>query len=148
MSPVKRTTKQPDRYGSCSTNLDDMFDDADKTTSKCKDPDFQPTEEQSSDTSSSDASVKNPCNEHGSHNALQRQMARVEVKLNELFSIVMQIHRANISNAASTQMESENFPELPLKSDDALNKFELDLAQKLYREKIVSHDFFQFRFVI
>lgn len=122
MSAGKRTTKQPDRYGSCSTNLDDMFDDAD-----------------------------NSCNEHGSHNAFQRQMAPVEVKLNGLFSIVMQIHRANISNAVSTQMESENVPELPLKSDDSLNKFELDLAQNLYREKIVSHEiliFFQFRFVI
>lgn len=66
-------------------------------------------------------------------------MARFEVKLNEMFAIVMKIHRACISNAVSTQMETENVPELPLETDESLNKFELNLAQRPYREKIVSH---------
>lgn len=136
---AKRLTKTPDRYGKRTANMDGMFDDIDKSTSNGKESTFvQSDDELLSDTSNS-APEKNLFKENGSQNALQRQMARVEVKLNEIFAIVMQIHRAHISDVVSTQIESENVPELPLKSDESLNKFELDLAQGSYRAKIVSN---------
>lgn len=140
-----RVVKEPNRYGSTvNENMDSMFDAVRKSSSN--DDSFEIIElpgksRQLSDASNSTSSSvpeKNPSKENGSQNALQRQMARLEVKLNEMFAIVMQIHRASVSNAVSAQMEIENVPELPLESDESLNKFELDLAQRPYRERIVS----------
>lgn len=141
MSSNKRQRNQPNRYGESSKNMDHMFKDIDEATSNGNDPDFlQSNEQQSDDSGSPDSGSpeKIPFKENGSQSSVQKQMARLEAKLNEMHSILMQIHRACISNVVSTQMESENVQELPLTSDASLNKFEQDLTQKSYRQKIVS----------
>lgn len=146
MAEKKRLRKQPDRYGESSKNLDDMFDVVDQTTPKDKDSDFVASDEQLSDDSNSGPPEKSPFKENGSQNAhtVQTQMARIEAKLNEMYSIVVKIHRASISNAISTEIESENIQELPLTSDESLQKFENDLSEQVYRKKIVSNKYSTF----
>lgn len=142
MTGRKRQRQQPNRFGESSKNMDHMFKDIDEATSNDnKDPDFVQSDEQPSDddgSPNSSSPEKIPFKENGSQSSVQKQMARVEAKLNEMHSILMQIHRACISNVVSTQMDSENVQELPLTSDASLNKFEQDLTQKPYRQKIVS----------
>lgn len=142
MATAKRQRKQTERYGKSSQNMDAMFKDIDDTASTShNDSDFVESDRQQSDISDSDQTEQIPLKDNGSKTTMQ--MARLEAKLNEMHSILMQVHRACISNAVSTQIESENVHELPLTSDDSLNKFEQDLAQKSYREKIVSMNHFQ-----
>lgn len=139
MSKSKRQRKQTNRFGESSTNMDEMFDDIDERTSNSpKDDDFVPSDEQQSNVSHSGAPEAVPLKENDSQSVQQKQLARLEAKLNAMQSTLMQIHRACISNVVSTQMESENIQELPLTSDTSLNKFEQDLTQKSYRQKIVS----------
>lgn len=136
---AKRYRKQTDRYGDSGKNMDDMFDDIETTSNGRKDSNFVETDEQQSDISDSGSPTeKIPFNENGFQNAVQKQLARFEIKLTEIYSTVIQIHRSCISNVVSTQMESENVDELPLTSDASLNKFEQDLAEQSYRQKIVS----------
>lgn len=136
----KRIRKQPNRYGESSENMDDLFDDIEQTTPIDKDSDYVANDEQPSDDSNSGPPEKSPIKENRSQNAhtVQTQMARIEAKLNEMFSIVVKIHRASISNVVSTEFEFENVQELPLKSDESLTKFEIDLSEQVYRQKIVS----------
>lgn len=106
-----------------------------------KDADYVASESESesaSDVSNSESIEKSKFKENGSQTALERQVCRIEAKINQLHLVVMQIHRASISNVTSSLLELDRFAELPLKSEEMLNKFELDLADVSYREKIVS----------
>lgn len=119
MEQKKRKRKKPDRLGENSKNMDYLFDNVDETAlSKNEDVDFVDSAE--SDISIDSRSEKNPFKENGSENLLRNQMARLEAKLNQMFSILVQIQHACISNVVSTQMELENIQELPLIAIDSI----------------------------
>lgn len=143
----KRKTIKPNRYGESSKNMDDMFDAIKKKTpintdnndsDNEKDGDYIASSQSSSDTSNSESVEKTTFKENGSQKSLERQMCRLEAKVNQMHLVVIQIHRACVLNVTSSSLELDRVPELPLKSEEMLNKFELDLSQNAYRQKIVS----------
>lgn len=71
---------------------------------------------------------------------LERQVFRIEAKLNEMQSVMLQIQRMIISSSigVSASIRPEEFPELPLITEDSLNKFEKDLSEESYMKKVVS----------
>lgn len=75
----------------------------------------------------------------------EKQIARIESKVNYIQKMVLQIHRMMISSATGSEShrtenvtELNNLPELPLHSVESLNKFERDLDTPSYRKKVVS----------
>lgn len=141
-SPRKR--KKPDRYGDSSKNMDDMLDAIDQSptsnnnNNKDKDKDYVDLSESSSDVLNSEAIEKNTFEENGSQKSLGRHLARFEAKINQMHLLLIQIQRACISNATTSLLDLDHIDELPLVSQDMLNKFESDLSQDSYRQKIVS----------
>lgn len=140
-----RKRKKTDRYGENSDeNMDGMFDAIDKSLEAIdkdddKDDDYvAPSSKSSSDVSASESVEKTTFKENGSPNLLNRQLARLEVKINQMHLLLIQIQRASISNVTSSLSELDRILELPLQTVDMLNKFEVDLCQDSYRKKIVS----------
>lgn len=73
-------------------------------------------------------------------NSLERQVCRIEAKINQMQSTLSQLHRTIISSAVGVNAVPgpEQFPELPLDTEESMNKFETDLNEKSYRKKVVS----------
>lgn len=69
---------------------------------------------------------------------LEKQVCRIEAKLNQMQSVMLQIQRMVISSSVADTPRPEEFPELPLLTEDAINKFESDLNEKSYKKNIVS----------
>lgn len=150
-NPRKR--KRPDRYGESKENMDDMFEEIDNqsTPSKDKDEDDDYKEKDEDDDyidlsgSTHNVSNSEPFEKFTWMNTKdefqepqERQYARIEAKLNQIHSLLIQIQRTCISNATTSLLELERIPELPLATEVSLNKFELDLSEDSYRQKIVS----------
>lgn len=138
-----RKRKRTDRYGdlgdSSSSNMDDMLEAIDESTSmNNEDSDHVDLSESSTDVSNRESVEKSTFKENGSQKSLERQLARIEAKANQMHSLLIQIQRACISNATSSLLESDRIDELPITSEEMLNKFEVDLSQDSYRKKIVS----------
>lgn len=119
--------------------MDAMFDAIDQSKEKNdKDDDYVASSDSSSDVSNSESIEKNSFEENGSQMLLGRQFCRLEAKIDQLHLLVVQIQRASIANLTSSTLELDRIPELPLTSEEMLNKFEFDLSQDSYRQKIVS----------
>lgn len=153
----KRKRQKTDKYGSTDEgNMDKQFEEIDQ---RKKDDDYVPgtSDESESDESGSDESgsggsesgisaksesLSNQCpkknaspNESGSK--FSRQLSRMEAKIDQMRSIVDKIHRAHISNVVSSSV-LDKVAELPLTSREMLDKFDADLSDARYRQKIVS----------
>lgn len=129
MSNIPRKKRKPDRYGATNKNMDDLFDSIDRTTPSDDEDDADNVDLSNSEkiTTQKDEFQKP-----------ERQFARFEAKLNQIHLLLIQIQRACISDATTSLLELERIPELPLPSEESLDKFELDLSEDSYRQKIVS----------
>lgn len=128
----RRKKQKTNRYS--GENMDSMFEKINNSTAaddKDDDDDDFVATAHSSSASSSESVERNTFNENGPSVSLNRQLARLEAKIN-------QIQRASISNVTSSLMQSDRVDELPLQTEETLNKFETDLSQDAYRKKIVS----------
>lgn len=75
-----------------------------------------------------------------SSNGLEKQVCRIEAKINQIHSTLLQLHRAFISSTIGVNASAgtEQFPELPIATEESMNKFEQDLCEISYHEKVVS----------
>lgn len=76
---------------------------------------------------------------------LERQVCRLEVKVGQILSTLSQLHRAVVSSSIGVNAVPgpEQFPELPLVTEESMDKFENDLCENdSYRKKVVSVTFF------
>lgn len=147
---VSRKRNKPDRYGNTSENMDAVFELIDKSTStKNTDNDVVDLPGLSIDVSNSGTDEKSTFEVNGSQKPLERKLARFEAKIDQMHMVLIQIQRACISNATTSLLELDDIHELPLVSEEMLNKFELDLSQESYRQKIVSMEFkYYFQFLL
>lgn len=80
-----------------------------------------------------------------SHKAPNKQMSRIEVKINQMYSCLVRVQRmvtaARISDSDNSN-KSHILTELPVMSVDSLNKFESELGDPTYRKEVVSKLFF------
>lgn len=139
---ITRKRKKPTRLGESDENMDDLFDQIDRresTKSDDKDEDYANLSRTSSEVSISGSIETATLEKNGYQKSTERQLARIEAKLDEMHKVLIQIQRASISGATTSLMESENIPELPLTSVESLDKFEQDLSDEAYRKKIVSN---------
>lgn len=138
-NPRKRN--KPNRYDESCGNIYDMFKEIDQSTPSNDieiDGDYVYLSDSLSDASNSRSFESTTFEKNGFQKPQERQYARFEAKLNQIHQLLIQIQRARISNATASLLESERIPELPLTSEESLNKFELDLSEHSYRQKIVS----------
>lgn len=138
-----RKRRKVNRYGvgDSSGNMDDIIEAIDQTkttTTENEDTDYVDLSESSSDVSNSEPVEKTTFEKNGSQKLQERRLARFEAKLDKMHSLLIQIQRACNLTVTSSLLESNRIDELPLVSEEILNKFELDLSQDSYRQKIVS----------
>lgn len=139
----KRKRTQPDRLGqnSADENKDGYFEDESGTSGSTYSPSESEDDDQTSETSSS-KSIKKP--------ALRTQMSRMEAKLDGVFDVMKQIQRMIISLTtnsssvdASGTSKSYNFHSFfPIKIEESMDKFELDLNDIEFRQAVVSTNIF------
>lgn len=144
---ASRKRKKTERFGDTSENMDDLLDEINQsttTTTKSNNEDIDVvnlSESTSSNVSNSESIGKITFEENGSQKSLDRHLARLEAKINQMHSLLIQIQRACISSAVSSlnkMNELDRINEIPLETEELLDKFELDLSQESYRQKIVS----------
>lgn len=130
---------QPDRLGqnSADENKDGYFEDESGTSGSTYSPSESEDDDQTSKTSAS-KSIKKP--------ALRPQMSRMEAKLDGLIDVMKQIQRMIISlttnsssvDASSTCKSYKFHSFFPIKIEESMDKFELDLNDIEFRQAVVS----------
>lgn len=69
----------------------------------------------------------------------RKQLARIEVKLNKLDKSVVEIHRMLIvQHTKNVKISMPKLAELPISTTESFEKFETDLKDTSYAEKVVS----------
>lgn len=118
-----KKTDQPSEKISCNTNGSEKSstDEISKDVSETMDTTFKANDDPQKIVS----------------NSLERQVCRIEAKLNNIQSTLSQLHRAIITSTIDS-IDENQFPELPLDTEDSMNKFEKDLCDKSFRKKAVS----------
>lgn len=142
----KRKRKKPNRYGNRKINKDHYFqnknvniDDNSDNSCKIDNPNVSEI-----DSSNAEKIVSSNAEKIDSSNVLQKQISRIEAKVNNMQRILSQIHRMLIANSigrcndGSIRLSTESVAGLPLLTIESFNKFENDLNDRTFREQIVS----------
>lgn len=133
----KRSRTKPNRLGVANANKDNYFEmensqeSTEEITSRQSESDFEPESADESDSFKENELSKRDNEVH------RRQMSRIEVKLDQIQTVVVQIQRMCITSKVGGQSVKQ-FSEIPLETVDQLEEFEAKLVRDEYRKDIVS----------
>lgn len=127
-------------------NNDDVLDVNDANSPSGKTPSIADGSHEANSTNdlrnqSSHEEVADGSHESNSTNTLRKQVSRIEAKLDFFQNVMQQIQRTVISltNGANVDVSENAVLNLPLTTEDSINKFDADLNEITFRQSVVRY---------